>query len=119
MYLAPWQVFLGGCVIGTLISFIVLTVLIINTIGKFGIKGVRFQDISEISGDDKEEEELRTDSKNEVDLLAKLSFILLNRNCITQDDVDFMMENITFEEWKHLIEKEINTAKGHNKDENN
>lgn len=117
MYLEPWQVFLGGCVIGTLISFIVLTVLIINTIGKFGIKGVKFQDISELPNKEEDEEELPTESKNEVDLLAKLSFILLNRNCITQDDVDFMLENITFEEWKHLIEKELNTAKEHNKDE--
>lgn len=91
MYLEPWQVFLGGCVIGTLISFIVLTVLIINVIGRIGIKGIKFSDIS---GSD----------MNDTDLVAKLSFILLARGVVTQDDLDFMTEKISFREWKDTVD---------------
>lgn len=109
MYLESWQVFLGGCVIGTLISFIVLTTIIINVIGKIGIKGIKFHNITEVDEDYEEDED--DESTEEIDLLAKLSFILLNRGCISQEDVEFMMDHITFEEWKHFIEKEIGKLK--------
>lgn len=106
MYVEPWQVFLGGCVIGTLISFIVLTVLIINTIHKIGIKSIPFHTLEDQFDDE--------ENSNDTDLLAKLSFILLNRGCISDDDVDFMMDHITFEEWKKLVEAEIDEMEKNN-----
>jgi hypothetical protein len=106
MYVEPWQVFLGGCVIGTLISLIVLTILIVNTIHKIGIKSIPFHTLEDQF--DNEED------SNDTDLLVKLSFILLNRGCISDDDVDFMMDHITFEEWKKLVEAEIDEMEKNN-----
>lgn len=112
MVLEPWQVFLGGCLIGALISFIVLTALIVNTIGRIGIKGIHLQNLN---NDDFEED--TDEEQSEADLLARLSFILLSRGLITDDDIDFMKDNISFDEWKHKIDKEIDNMKESNKDD--
>lgn len=111
MYLEPWQVFLGGCVIGTLISFIVLTLLVMNLINKIGVKGIHIQQIVDSSADEEEK------NSSELDILTKLSFILLNRGCISDDDVEFMMDHITFEEWKKLVEAEIAEMGKHDNNE--
>lgn len=111
MYLEPWQVFLGGCVIGTLISFIVLTLLAMNLINKIGVKGIHIQQIMDSSADEEEE------NSSELDILTKLSFILLNRGCISDDDVEFMMDHITFEEWKKLVETETAEMRKHDDNE--
>ena len=116
MYLEPWQIFLGGCVVGTLISRIVLFILIVNTLKKLGVNGIHIHDISELpkfdTGNDAEGED-----DPEPDLLAKLSFILLNRGCITDDDMDFMTETITFDEWKKRVESELEESERNNVDD--
>ena len=91
MYLEPWQVFLGGCVIGTLISFIVLTALIFNLIERIGIRGIRIQE----------------NPKPESDLISKLCFILMAKGYIDDVDNDFMLDKTTFNDWKEHVEKQL------------
>lgn len=110
MYLESWQVFLGGCVIGTLIAFIVLTIIVLNAINRIGIRGIHVQ---MPSGNNPPEE---PESNDDSDLVAKLSFILLNRGWITDDDMEFMMNHITYDEWKESIEHEIAEMEKHNTD---
>lgn len=92
MYIAPWQVFAGGCVIGTLISFIVLATIIFRAIGKIGF--IKMQnDVQRQS--------------NSSDTLSKLVFILLTKGFLSDADNYFMLDKISFKEWKESIEKEF------------
>ena len=107
MYLAPWQIFLVGCIVGIFISLIVLITLIMRNIGNIRVsKSLMPEDEESTTANSPED-------KSVTDLIAKLSFILLNRGCISQDDIDFMMEHITFEEWKKAIEDEIDELEKH------
>lgn len=101
MYLAPWQIFLVGCIVGIFISLIVLITLIMRNIGNIMVSKSPMPEDKESTADNSSAD------KSVTDLIAKLSFILLNRGCISQSDVDFMMEHISFEEWKQSIEDEI------------
>lgn len=103
MYLEPWQVFLGGCVIGTLISFIVLTAFLIKMIGQIGIKGIR---ISEQEDKD----------KVETDLISKLCFILLAKGYLDDIDNDFMLDRVAFNLWKEHVEEELAELEEEDKD---
>ena len=38
MYLAPWQIFAGGCVCGALITFIVLVAILIRIVTHAGVR---------------------------------------------------------------------------------
>lgn len=38
MYLQPWQIFLGGCLCGIFIAFIVITLIIIRIAVKSGVR---------------------------------------------------------------------------------
>lgn len=105
MYFESWQVFLVGCIVGTLISFIILTLIIINTIGRIGIKGVHFNNLSSepnivdfnnVPGD-----------QDDVDLLARLSFVLSHHGLISQNDIDFISGNISIEIWKKVADEEF------------
>jgi len=96
MYLEPWQVFLGGCVIGTLISFIVLTSIIIRLLGKIGLNGIRFEDSSNKNREDVEN-----------DLVAKICFILLAKGYFDEIDNDFMLDKVPFNLWKEHVEEEL------------
>lgn len=95
MYLAPWQVFAGGCVVGTLIALIVLTTIVIRIIGKLGIGGVRIS-----SSEDSEH-------RDSVDLTAKLSYILLQRDLISDKDIEFISGKIDAEAWREALDKEM------------
>ena len=105
MYFEPWQVFLVGCIVGTLISFIILTLIIINTIGRIGIKGIHFHnlssepnivDLNNVPGD-----------QDDVDLLARLSFVLSHHGLMSQNDIDFVSGNISIEDWKNIADAEF------------
>jgi len=97
MYLEPWQVFLGGCVIGTLISFIVLTAFLIKMIGQIGVKGIRISD-----------SDLKSKYEDvEQDLVAKLCFILLAKGYLDEMDNDFMLDKVAFNSWKEHIEEQL------------
>lgn len=91
MYLAPWQVLLLGCIIGTLISFIVLTLILVQILGRIGIKG------------------LQTDRshKVEVDLIGKICLILLAKGYFDEMDNNFMLDKVSFNDWKEHVEEEL------------
>ena len=108
MYLEPWQIFLGGCVIGTLISLITLSVLIVNFIGKIGLKGIQIQH---------HQASAPPDTSDETDLVAKLSYILLTRGFLSDSDIEFMGDHISYDEWKKLLEQEIDEMESSDKDE--
>ena len=38
MYLAPWQIFLGGCICGSLITFIILVLIVIRLATHAGVR---------------------------------------------------------------------------------
>lgn len=105
MYFEPWQVFLVGCIVGTLISFIILTLIIINTIGRIGIKGVHFHNLSDEPAPD--DFNNAPDDQDNVDLLARLSFVLSHHGLISQNDIDFISENISMETWKNIADEEF------------
>lgn len=92
MYIAPWQVFAGGCVIGTLISFIVLSTIIFRAIGKIGF--IKMQN------------EVQRQS-NSSDIVSKLIFILLTKGFLSDADNYFMLDKMSFTEWKESTEKEF------------
>jgi len=116
MYLESWQVFLGGCVVGTLISLIVLFVFVVNMLNRFGVKAIQIHDVSE-NADTGDEEVEDVGFDEEADLLAKLSFILSTRGYLTDDDMKFMMDQITFDEWKEVITAEIDEMESNQDDE--
>lgn len=92
MYIAPWQVFAGGCVIGTLISFIVLSTIIVRMIGRIGFM--------------KLQNDTQPQSRSN-DLVSKLVFILLTKGFLSDADNYFMLDKMSFTEWKESIEKEF------------
>lgn len=92
MYLQPWQVFALGCVIGTLISFILLSTIILRIVGKAGVRQMQIQQPQRDPG---------------VDLISKLCFILLARKLIDEVDNDFMLDRIDFNSWKNHIDELI------------
>lgn len=96
MYLEPWQVFLGGCVIGTLISFVVLTAIIVNVLGKIGFNGIRIEENSKKSEVDVEH-----------DLISKICFILLAKGYFDEVDNDFMLDRVSFNLWKNHVEEQL------------
>lgn len=102
MYFEPWQVFLVGCIVGTLISFIVLTIIIINTIGRVGLRSIT---VHHPSIDDDED-----------DINAKLSYVLFTKGFISQADIDFMLEKISFEDWQKALTDEIKDEEKDNED---
>ena len=38
MYLAPWQIFLGGCVCGAFITLVILAVILIRIVARSGVR---------------------------------------------------------------------------------
>lgn len=112
MYFEPWQVFLVGCIVGTLISFIILSIIVINTIGRIGFRGIHIQyPQTQAQAEQKEPKD------KENDINAKLSYILFTRGFITQSDIDFMLDKITFDEWEEALSTEIDDLKSSKKDE--
>lgn len=104
MYIAPWQVFLMGCIIGTLISLIVITCILAQLLGKFGIKSVQSDTAKTI----------------EADLIGKMCFILLAKGYLDEVDNDFMVDRVSFSEWKDHVEKELDKPElEENEDEDN
>lgn len=110
MYFEPWQVFLVGCIVGTLISFIVLSIIIVNTIGRIGFRGITIQPPQAQTPPQNEPQ------KDETDVNAKLSYILFTRGYISQADIDFMLDKINFEAWQKSLNEEIEDLK--NKEDN-
>lgn len=49
MYLAPWQIFAGGCVCGALITLIVLIAIVVGIVRHSGVK------VEHVDGDDDNE----------------------------------------------------------------
>lgn len=49
MYLAPWQIFAGGCVCGALITLIVLIAIVVGIVKRSGVK------VKHVDGDDDNE----------------------------------------------------------------
>ena len=105
MYFEPWQVFLVGCIVGTLISFIVLTLIIINTIGRIGIKGIHFHEVS--NNPNIEDLIENSEDQDDVDLLARLSFVLSHHGLMSQNDIDFVSGNISIDDWKKIADEEF------------
>ncbi len=105
MYLAPWQVFAGGCVVGTLIALIVLTTIVIRIISKLGIGGIRIS-----SSEDSEHHD-------SVDLTAKLSYILLQRDLISDKDIEFISGKIDAEAWREALDKEMEAEENTEKED--
>lgn len=96
MYLQPWQVFALGCVIGTLISFIILSTIILRIVGRAGVRQMQTQQASQPQHD------------LGLDLISKLCFILLARKVIDEVDNDFMLDKVAFNDWKNHIDELIN-----------
>jgi len=92
MYLQPWQVFALGCVIGTLISFILLSVIILRIVNNAGVRQIQFQ-------------QQQSQHNPGVDLISKLCFILLARKVIDEVDNDFMLDKVAFNTWKTHIDE--------------
>ena len=102
MYLAPWQIFLYGCLVGILIILIVLSAIVVRSFRKMGVRG-----IGVIQHREPEPTPPEPKNTSDSDLFAKLSYILLNRGCISENDVDFLMDHISYEQWKKLTDAEI------------
>ena len=86
MYLQSWQIFILGCLLGIVISFIVIVVMIFRNIG--------FND------------KLSNKDNKMLDLIAKLDYVLIARKLITQADTDFILDKITFSEWRKTLPKD-------------
>lgn len=100
MYIESWQIFLVGCVIGTLISFIVLSAFIIRTIGRIGFRGIKFEE------ENKQSKKESIENIN-AELISKLCFILMAKGYLDEVDNEFMTDKIDFNDWKSHVEELI------------
>lgn len=96
MYLQPWQVFAVGCAIGVLIALIVLYILTLRVIGSAGARAM-YQTPAP-----------QPKQNPEVDLISKLCFILLARKLIDEVDNDFLIDKVSFDDWRLHLESIIN-----------
>ena len=97
MYLQPWQIFLLGCIVGIVISYVLLCIMAARS-------NIQPRIMQKPNNSDKA-----------VDLIAKLNYILLLKNVLTPEDMQFMLDNMTYEDWKKSFSNEPQEAK----DENN
>lgn len=100
MYLQSWQIFALGCIVGIVISYILLCIMASRS-------NIQPRIVQAPSKSDKA-----------VDLIAKLNYILLLKNVLTPEDTQFMLDNLTYEDWKKSFSTENNESK-EAKDENN
>lgn len=82
MYLQSWQIFALGCIVGIVISYIMLCIMASRSTIQPRIV------------------QAPNNSDKAVDLIAKLNYILLLKNILTPEDTQFMLDNMTYEDWK-------------------
>lgn len=93
MYLQSWQIFLLGCVIGGFISFLVLSIAVVRFLERIGMNP-------------------KSKDEKTIDLIARLNYVLLAKKIINDTDIQFLLEKISYDDWKQANEPKEEEVNG-------